>query len=186
MHSAAGYFALLFIFISLPGQAQSTNDSGVYKRNTKLDKNKVPEIVTEMFIKEYPVNARVDWYGYPSFDNGSNWYACNPSYYSNQKSENYVVVFTHSDTLDKIIYNKNGKKIATHRSMNSALPIEVSAALKRSKYQTWKIGKDKEEIFKDDKKDQIKVYRITVKKENELRTLYFQQNGKMLKDVKLS
>jgi hypothetical protein len=70
--------------------------------------------------------------------------------------------------------------------MNSALPIEVSAALKRSKYQTWKIGKDKEEIFKDDKKDQIKVYRITVKKENELRTLYFQQNGKMLKDVKLS
>ena len=48
------------------------------------------------------------------------------------------------------------------------------------------MAQEKEQIFKDSRIDQIKVYRVVMEKGDKKHTLYFQQNGKMLKDVKVS
>jgi hypothetical protein len=53
-------------------------------------------------------------------------------------------------------------------------------------HPSWTVGKDKEELFKDKDTDQMKVYKVSVSKGNEKRTLYFQQDRKMLKDVKVA
>ena len=184
MQSLSGCFIFLLITSTIYGQAASASDSGIAKNSVKLDIKKVPKVVTEIFNKQFPVKSEVDWYGYPQFDNGSDWYEYDPSYYSNQNPENYVVEFTHNDTLDKVVYTKNGQKIATHRRLNAVLPAKITDAIRKSVYKTWSIGNDKEEIFKDSKSDQIKVYRVTVRKENKRHTLYFQDNGKLLRVVK--
>jgi hypothetical protein len=48
------------------------------------------------------------------------------------------------------------------------------------------LGKDKEEIFKDTDKDQMKVYKVDVKKGKEQHTLFIQTDGILLKDKKVS
>jgi hypothetical protein len=184
MQSLPGCLILLFITSTIYGQAGSASDSGVGKRSAKLDINKVPRIVTETFNKQFPVKSGVGWYGYPQFDNGSDWYEYDPSYFSNHNPENYVVEFTHNDTLDKVFYTKSGQKIATHRRINTVLPAKIADAIRKSVYKTWSIGNDKEEIFKDGKSDQIRVYRVMVRTGKERHTLYFQENGKLLRVVK--
>jgi hypothetical protein len=179
-----GCLGLLIIPLFLSGQSGSLPDSTTGKSVGKLDKSKVPEVVTEIFNKEYPVKRFVDWYGYPQFDNGSDWYEYDPSYYSNHHPENYVVEFTHNDTLDKVIYTKSGKKIAIHRNMSDALPDKITHAIRTSIYKTWEIGGDKEEIFKDNKTDRITVYRVTMREGGKRHTLYFRKNGKLLKITK--
>ena len=64
------------------------------------------------------------------------------------------------------------------------MPAAVTDAISNGNYKSWKVGKDKEEIFKDKDTDQMKVYKVSVSNGNEKHTLYFQQDGKMLKDIK--
>jgi len=184
MQSLPGCLILLLITSTIYGQTGSASDSGIGKRLAKLDNNKIPKVVTEIFNKQFPVKSEVSWYGYPQFDNGSDWYEYDPSYYSNHNPENYVVEFTHHDTLDKVFYTKRGQKIATHRRIDTVLPAKIGDAIGRSAYKTWSIGNDKEEIFQDSKSDQIRVYRVIVRKGKERHTLYFQENGKLLRVVK--
>jgi hypothetical protein len=76
--------------------------------------------------------------------------------------------------------------VATHKVLTSDLPKAVSATVSKGEYKTWKLGKDKEEIFKDSDKDQLKVYKVTVEKGKEKHTLFIQSDGKLLKDKKVS
>jgi hypothetical protein len=178
-----GCLGFLIIPMFLFGQAGPQPGSTTGKTAGKLDKSKVPRIVTEMFNKQYPVKRFVNWYGYPQFDNGSSWYEYDPSYYSKNNPENYVVEFTHNDTLDKVFYTKTGKKIAIHRNMSAALPDKITHAIRTSIYKTWEIGGDKEEIFKDNKTDRITVYRVTMREGSKRHTLYFRKNGKLLRII---
>jgi hypothetical protein len=70
--------------------------------------------------------------------------------------------------------------------MSAYMPTAVTDAINKGDYKSWTVGKDKEEIFKDKDTDQMKVYKVSVSKGSEKRTLYFQQDGKMLKDVKIA
>jgi hypothetical protein len=153
--------------------------------HTKIDKSKVPKEVTGAFYNEYPLVTYGDWYGYPSFVNGSAWYDYNPNYYLSGDPDNYVIEFNDKDTAFKSIYKKDGTKIASHKMMTSEMmPMAVTDALKTGDYKSWTVGKDKEEIFKDKDTDQMKVYKVSVWKGSEKHMLYYQQDGKMLKDVK--
>jgi hypothetical protein len=184
----AGCVLIAFFAISSFGQAPAKASKDDGKKSVKVDKKKVPKEVNDVFIREYPVVDYYDWYGYPVYDYGDywydDWYDYGPYSYVNYP-EYYVVEFTNDKTPHKAIYSKAGKKVATHKVI-SDVPKAVSAAISKGEYKTWKLAKDKEEIFKDNDKDQLKVYKVTVEKGKEKHALFFQADGKLLKDKKVS
>jgi len=175
---------LAFISMTSCGQANSKSEKDTSQTHTKLDKSKVPKGVTDAFYNQYPLATYGDWYGYPAFTNGSAWYDYDPYYFATGDPDNYIIEFNNKDTAFKAIYSKDGKKIASHKGMISDMPAAVTDAINNGDYKSWKVGKDKEEIFKDKDTDQMKVYKVSVSNGNEKHTLYYQRDGKMLKDVK--
>lgn len=165
--------------------ATDTSKSGDKKTATRLDSNKIPKAVTDAYLKEYPYTAYSNWYGYPYYD-ANYWYDSDPFLYTSDYPENYVVEFNKDSVPYKSVYDKTGKKIATHKVSTSDLPKAVAASIDNGEYKTWTLGKDKEEIFRDKDTDQLKVYKVNVEKGAEKHTLYFQQDGQLLKDKKLS
>ena len=177
----AGSALLTFFAVSSFAQTASTTTKADGKKKVKIEKNKVPKVVTETFYVDYPVTTYESWYGYPTFDNDLYWYDYDPFFYSNEYPEYYVVDFTKDNTPYKAVYNKSGKKIAIHKKL-SDLPKAVLSAISSGAYKTWTVAKDKEEIFKDKDSDQLKVYKVEVEKGKEKHALYFQPDGKLLKD----
>ena len=94
--------------------------------------------------------------------------------------------FTTNNDKYKSVYSKEGKKIATHKTFTSDIPEAVSAAINKSEYKDWKLEKEKEEIYKDKETDQLKVYKVTMEKGKGNYTLYIQQDGQLLKDIKVA
>jgi hypothetical protein len=174
----------LFTFFAVSTFAQTTATTTTKadgKKKVKIEKTKVPKVVTETFYGDYPATTYESWYGYPTFDNDLYWYDYDPFFYSNDYPEYYVVDFTKNNGTYKAVYAKSGKKIAIHKKLTD-LPKAVSSAISSGTYKTWTVAKDKEEIFKDKDSDQLKVYKVEVEKGKDKHTLYFQPDGKLLKD----
>ena len=55
-------------------QTNTDNTAQAGKAKTKLDKNKVPKEITNLFYADYPTTTYTDWYGYPAFDYVNDWY----------------------------------------------------------------------------------------------------------------
>jgi hypothetical protein len=182
----AGCILLVFFVMNSFSQTTTTATKKDEKKHAKLDKTKVPKEVTDVYLHDYPVTSYESWSGYPTFDNNLYWYDYDPFLNSDEFSEYYVVDFTKDNTSHSAIYSKSGKKIATHRKLNSDLPKAITTSISKGEYKTWKLGKDKEEIFKDKDSDQLKVYKVDVEKGREKHTLYFQPDGKLLRDKKVS
>jgi hypothetical protein len=176
----AGCVLLVFLVTSSFAQTSATKNEDK-KQCKKVDKAKVPKVVTETFYGDYPVTMYENWYNYPVFDDNLYWYDYDPYYYENEYPDYYVVDFTTNNTPYKAVYSKKGKKIAVHKKVTD-LPKGVSSALSSGAYKTWTVAKDKEEIFKDKDSDQLKVYKVCVEKGKEKHSLYFQPDGKLLKD----
>lgn len=155
------------------------------KEHKKIEKKKLPKVVTETFIEEFPVVTEEVWYGYPKFNNEKDWYFNDPYMYEGENPEYYVVEFTKDNAKHKAVYTKAGKKVAVHKKTKEALPKVISEALKKSKYGTWKIANEKEVIFKDSEKDKIKTYRIVAENGKEKYDLYFSTEGNLLKEHKI-
>jgi hypothetical protein len=152
----------------------------------KLEKNKVPTIITETYLREYPVTTYENWYGYANSMNESEWYWYDPYLYSEEYPEYYVVEFTKENIPHKAIYSKAGKKIATHKRLDKDLPKEISTAISKGEYKSWKLLKEKEEIFKDSESDNMKVYKVEVENGKEKHILFYLANGNLLKDKKVT
>jgi hypothetical protein len=190
----AGCALMMFLAMNVFGQTATnsqigtatTKGDGVGIKAAKLDKTKVPKEVTDIYFKEYPNSTYDSWYGYPSFDNVSDWYDYDPYLSSNNYPENYVVEFTQNNIPYTVVYSKSGNKIAAHKMAISTIPKAVSAAINNGAYKTWTLGKDKEEIFKDTDADQLKVYKVSVTMGKEKHDLYYQSDGQLLKDKKVS
>jgi hypothetical protein len=173
--------------LSACGDHFSMNETKAGTISAKLDTAGVPKVVTESFNKTFPATTYVDWYSYPSFDKSADWYQYEPTYFSNKPSDNYFIAeFTHKDTVARAVYDKSGQKIALHQQFKGDLPKAIMDSIKNSDYQSWTIGPDKEQVFRDSEMDQMKIYRLVMEKGDKKHTIYFQPNGKMLKDVKVS
>ena len=179
---------ILLVCLVMISSAQTTAKTTVAgeKKAAKLDKTKVPKEVINSFTNEFPILAPVDWYAYPAIDNQSDWYEYDPYRSSDLYPESYEVEFVKENVPCKAIYDKTGKKTAIHKTLISDLPQAVLTAISGSKYKGWVSGKDKEEIFRDKDSDQLKVYKVDVMKGNEKHTLYFEIDGKLLRDTKVS
>ncbi len=179
-------FVLLMCFtISAFGQIAAKTTKKEVKKVTKLAKSKIPVVVTEIHLKEYPKTLKESWYGYPAFVDEYDWYGYDPYLYSSEYPEYYIVEFTEGTTPHKVIYSKAGKKIATHKNLAN-IPAAVIAAIGASEYKTWKIGKSKEEIFKDADADKLTIYKVEVEKGKEKHYLFYRPDGLLVRDRKLN
>ena len=182
---------ILFAFFAMTsfGQVTTKTTKEALKKPVKLEKSKVPKPVTESYYREYPVTTYDNWYGYPAYnyqnDWYDNWFDYGPYSYT-EFPEYYMIESTKDNTPFKVIYDKTGAKIAVHKTLKSDLPKAVLATISKGEYKTWKMANDKEEIFKDKESDQMKVYKVVVEKGTEKHNLFFQADGKLLKDKKVS
>jgi hypothetical protein len=151
----------------------------------QLEKKNVPDIVTQNYYRDYPSATVESWYVYPEYTymDGTDWYVYSPSLVGGAP-EYYLVEFTTDKTPHKVVYSKTGQRMSTYRGMSSNLPKPVTDALKKSSYKSWKIVNEKEEIWRES--DKKKVYKIVVEKEKEKHALYYQEDGKLLKDKNLT
>jgi hypothetical protein len=160
----------------------STKEGG--KKPTGIDRKTVPTEVTDTYVREYPSTTYETWYYYPGYsDTDEEWYIYTPSYTTVTDMPGYYVVeFTSSkDNMPyTAIYSKEGKKMRTYRSIGDPLPKAVTDAFNKSTYKSWTLKKDKEEMWRDS--DKKKVYKLTVERGKEKHLLYYQEDGKLLKD----
>ena len=173
--------------ISSFGQTTSKTTTKESKKATKkIDKKKVPTVVTQTYVVEYPVTAYESWYGYPMFNDETDWYAYDDTdMYTDENPEYYVVEFSKDGTPYKVIYTKAGEKVSTKRTiMVGDVPKPVADAVNSSAYKSWTIKKEREEIFRES--DKMKVYKVVVEKGTEKHALFYQADGKLLKDKKRS
>jgi hypothetical protein len=181
-----GCALLVFLVMSSCDQTSKKGTDGTQNSIKKIDKTKVPKVVTDAFTIEYAIPDSEFWYGYSAIDSSSDWYMYDPYLYvDNEYPETFVAGFSKDSIPYKSIYSKTGKKIATHKIVNN-IPSAISDSISKSAYNTWTIEKDKEEIFKDSDNDQLKIYRVSVSKGSEKHTLYYDKAGKLVKDKKMS
>jgi len=181
--------ALLLVLFTVTAfsQAPTRANAAEISKQAKTTKSELPKDVTDAFYKEYPITTEADWYRFPAYDYQNdwwdNWYEYNPiaSPYS---SDYYAAEFTKDETTHKVIYYKDGKLVAMHKKLKKDVPKPVLDAIANSIYKTWRLGKEKEEIFKD--REKMKVYKIEVENGKEKHALFYQQDGKLLKDRKIS
>jgi hypothetical protein len=179
--------SILLTLISLGSYSQSYSKINVdtSQLRTKIDKGLIPKEVTDAFSAQYPYASNGDWYCYRSSASVVDWYSYDPYYIGVGDTYSYDIEFTSDGMPYKAIYAKDGAKIASHKGMVTTVPAAVTDAISNGDYKSWALGKDKEEIYKDSDSDQLKVYRLNVMNGSERHTLYFQQDGKMLRDTKV-
>jgi hypothetical protein len=168
----------IFMVASVSAQTKSVTKTKAPAK--AIEKAKVPKVVTEEFIREYPIVEYDTWYGYPTLTNEMEWYDYNPMYFTYDYPEYYVVEFAKDKVQHKAVYTKEGKKVAIHHKVKAeAVPAAVNTSLKSGIYKTWKETGEKEEIEKVTTKE--KVYKITVEKDGKKHNLYYDSAGKLLK-----
>ena len=165
------------------GQAPMTSIEQGGKMPVKIEKKEVPKVVMDNYIIDCPMTTNESWYGYPAFVDESDWFGYDPYLYTTTYPAYYIVEFEKEGVPQKVIYSKSGKKIATHKVFKTDLPKAVSVAIGKSKYKTWMFVKDNEMMFKHSNK--MNVYKVIVEKGTEKRALYFQEDGKLIKDKEL-
>ncbi|MBP1165292.1 hypothetical protein JOE44_002176 [Chryseobacterium sp. PvR013] len=157
------------------------------QRNTKTEdrtvtQSRIPNLVNQNFVNEYPSVVNVVWRGYPKQANNAEWYEYNPSMQSSRSSEYYIAEFTDAKSHLKAVYSKDGKKISVREMVNSDVPDPISYALRNGDYSDWKIAREKEVIYRDTTMKPMKVYKIKVKKGASERELFYSTDGELLKD----
>lgn len=169
----------IFMVTAISAQTKSTTKTKTHAK--AIEKAKVPKVVTEEFIMEYPVVESDMWFGYPALTNELEWYDYNPMYYTYEYPEYYVVEFVKDKTKHKAVYTKEGKKVAVHHKVKAeAVPTAVNTSIKNGIYKTWKETDEKEEIENVTSKE--KVYKMTVEKDDKKHYLYYDSAGKLLKE----
>lgn len=167
---------------TVSGQSTGKPANGREHKSAKIVKEQIPKPVTENFSKDYPMAIREEWYGYPKFDFTNAWYYYDPFLYSSNVPEYYITAFAIDGYYYKVIYSKEGKKIAVHKKGAINLPEPVLDAIRKSTYSGWEIAGEKEEIYKNNSLDHLKVYKIKVKKSPSEHDLFFSSDGQFLKD----
>lgn len=103
---------------------------------------------------------------------------------TNSGTDNYYVAeFTSYKTEFKSVFKADGEKVATLNVSTKEVPTAISTALAKGTYKTWEMGDEITEIVKDQQSsDDMKVYKMEAKNDSETHALYFQADGKLLKD----
>ncbi len=78
---------LLFSFQANSKTNKNKTTKKAVKKNGLIEKTKIPKVVTETFIMEYPSVVNEGWYGYPYYDFNNDWYGYDPYLYETLNPE---------------------------------------------------------------------------------------------------
>jgi hypothetical protein len=154
---------------------------------SRLKEDNVPDAVKKTYLEEfldYTEGNNKNWAAYPSLESDFDWYDPEPYIFTNNAPENFEIVHKKDDSFVRVIYSKEGKKIATHQPLKSDLPQGVSQSISRGKYKGWAVAKEKQGIFKETDKANM-IYKVTISNGTEKHELFLQSDGKLIKDKKL-
>ena len=167
------------------GTANSTTGINPYATPTdykkiKIDPFDLPLLVINSYSNKYASFAISESYAYPFYWNNqaqyydfhSNSDTVSYSNWNNQNAQYYELICTKGDKTYKSTYAKDGTLMNTMRIIKeSELPVAVAEAFKKSEYKNWDITEKKEAINKKNK--EIIVYKIKVRKGNDIHTLRY-------------
>jgi hypothetical protein len=122
----------------------------------------VPKKSKEHFFKKYPDAKNADW---------------------NNNVVNYAVKFTLNNETCRAYYHMDGSWDYTEKYLEeSQLPGVVKESFSKSRYADWK----KKSFSWIDNNNGQKAYRVEVEKGIEVKSIYFDKNGKEVKASKAS
>lgn len=153
------------------------------KAQTKVSKKNVPMPLAVTYYSEFPDKTYERWHSYPILNDEDDWYGYNPYVFTDLNPKYYIVDVVKYEQPYKIIYSKEGKKIASHKIIYFTLPKPISLAISKSAYSNWKLSEEKEEITKDG--DSTLVYKVSVERNKEKHILFYQIDGVLLKDKEI-
>jgi hypothetical protein len=143
---------LLFAFLTLLFFAFGISASFAQVR-------KIPSEVTEAFKQKYPDATNVEW---------------------RDKLSNFSAIFESDNQQYQARFNSKGEwQLTEYEIEESDLPEEVKDGFDKSKYADWEIGT----IYKIELSDGTFQYRIeTIKNDVRKKNLYFNSEGRLVKD----
>ena len=120
---------------------------------------KIPSEVTEAFKQKYPDATNVEW---------------------RDKLSNFSAIFESENQHYQARFNSKGEwQLTEYEIEESDLPEEVKDGFDKSKYADWEIGT----IYKIELSDGSFQYRIeTIKNDVRKKNLYFNSEGRLVKD----
>jgi hypothetical protein len=97
--------------------------------------------------------------------------------------EYYEMVYTKHKQIYKSVYTKDGTLMHTSRIIKkNELPKKVAMAIRNSEYKNWDVVGEKEKM--DKKNPDITIYKIKVRKGEDVHTLHYDQDGNIYKHKK--
>lgn len=121
---------------------------------------KIPATVTDRFTQQYPMATSIEW---------------------RDRLTSYSADFKLNDTLYTAFYNNEGDWTSTETIIDAgSLPTEVRTSYDKSKYAAWEVGTIHQIILPGS----AVQYRVqAIKSEIRKRNLYFDPEGRMLRDL---
>lgn len=178
------WFALTsFLLPSFAQDAGNTNqpyEVVVPDKGFVLKKSQVPLSVQKARNIDFKVDEPITWTKFPYTLKDFGWEYDE----SGTKADHYHV--TMKDSKGRIIYavySAKGDLIATkEETTNAKLPAYVLESLSKSKYKDWTIVGNKEVVKFFNKKKSVKQFvRLTITKDNEIKHINFNYEGKVEK-----
>ena len=177
-------FAWLALTIfSLPSFAQETGTRSdpyevvVPDKGFTLKKNQIPVSILKARSADFKMNDPVTWTKFPYTLKDYGWV------YDTSNTVDYYKVSMKASNNKMIyaVYSSKGDLIATkEETTNAELPPYVLESFSKSKFKDWKIIGNKEVIKFFNKDKSVKqVIRLEIKKDNEVKHINFNYEGKV-------
>lgn len=152
----------------------------------KVKKEEVPTTIVASVEEDFPEANVEDVVLIPAQAYQNDWVVTKSEHGVSDESsfdpQYYEVTFNGKGESGKAVYNAEGDLIHSKETIkDEALPEMITRAI-ADKYPEYKVMKDKE-VIRDGKKN-IDYYQVKIKKGKEKETLYFSENGEMLKSKK--
>ena len=176
---------LVFAAFSFPMLAQidhdvNPNDVEIPETTMKLDQKDIPASVLKAEKTDFNLQNPATWTKLPYALHEYGWVYDKAA--SDVKPDRYQVKMKSKDGMElNAVYSAEGNLIATREeSINIPIPDNVIEALKNSKYKDWTVVGNKQIIkYFHDKNSVEQHIRLTVAKDNVIRTISFNYQGKV-------
>jgi hypothetical protein len=174
------------------GTANSTTGISTYAtptdyKKTPINQSDLPPTVINSYNKTYESIPISEVYAYPFywdnqaqyFDFHSNSDTVDYSNWNNVNPEYYELVYKKDGRTYKSTYAKDGTLMNTNKIIkDSELPVAVGKAFRNSEYKNWDIVDEKEKV--DRKNPDVTIYKIKVKRGEDIHVLHYYQDGKIV------
>lgn len=148
-----------------------------YNDNFQSTSDIVMDTSTLTYAHQYPAET----YSNPSNLTKADQEFLTPDYTNGP--EYYEIVYTKHKQIYKSVYSKDGTLMHTSRIIKkNELPKKIATAIRNSEYKNWDVVGEKEKI--DKKNPDITIYKIKLRKDEEVHTIHYDQNGNLYKHKK--